>query len=231
MKDQVFVGRNLSDAVRLASEALGVVPGNLRYVVLDQGAEAGLGLAARPAQIAVMLGLPRVESAAVQAPAAVGVPPARDARSALERCVEALLEAGDLAAAVSIEESSDQVSVRIEGADAPFFLQQEAEVLDALEHVLQRVWLQSGERRRLRVSCQGQGASRDEAVRKQARQMAEQAMRSGEPQESAPLNAYERRLIHVELAAEAGLRTFSVGEGRDRRVTVAPAGDATDPKP
>ena len=45
----------------------------------------------------------------------------------------------------------------------------------------------------------------------------------GRPRESRPLNAYERRIIHVAISEEPGLRTFSVGEGADRRVTVAPA--------
>ncbi len=38
------------------------------------------------------------------------------------------------------------------------------------------------------------------------------------------MNAYERRIVHVALQAEPGITTFSVGQGSDRRVTVAPAG-------
>jgi hypothetical protein len=37
-----------------------------------------------------------------------------------------------------------------------------------------------------------------------------------------PLNAYERRIVHLALQDAPGVTTFSVGEGRDRRVTVAP---------
>ncbi len=38
------------------------------------------------------------------------------------------------------------------------------------------------------------------------------------------MNAYERRVVHVALQAEPGVTTYSVGQGSDRRVTVAPAG-------
>jgi spoIIIJ-associated protein len=38
-----------------------------------------------------------------------------------------------------------------------------------------------------------------------------------------PMNAYERRVVHVALQAEPGVTTYSVGEGPSRRVTVAPA--------
>jgi spoIIIJ-associated protein len=45
-----------------------------------------------------------------------------------------------------------------------------------------------------------------------------------------PLNAYERRLVHVALQGEPGITTYSVGEGAGRRVTVAPAdADAAPP--
>lgn len=36
------------------------------------------------------------------------------------------------------------------------------------------------------------------------------------------MNAYERRLIHVELAIRPDVKTESVGEGRDRGVTIRP---------
>jgi predicted RNA-binding protein Jag len=38
----------------------------------------------------------------------------------------------------------------------------------------------------------------------------------------APQNPYERRVVHVALQNEPGVTTYSVGEGPDRRVTVAP---------
>jgi spoIIIJ-associated protein len=38
-----------------------------------------------------------------------------------------------------------------------------------------------------------------------------------------PLNAYDRRIVHLALQDMADIRTYSVGEGLDRRVTVAPA--------
>lgn len=37
-----------------------------------------------------------------------------------------------------------------------------------------------------------------------------------------PMNAYERRLIHVELAGRPDLKTESLGEGKERSVIVKP---------
>ena len=37
-----------------------------------------------------------------------------------------------------------------------------------------------------------------------------------------PMNAYERRLIHSELASRPDIKTESVGEGKERYVVVKP---------
>ena len=57
-------------------------------------------------------------------------------------------------------------------------------------------------------------------------ELAEQVLADGRARRTDPLNSYERRIVHVTLAEVRGVQTFSVGEGADRRVTVAPADDA-----
>jgi spoIIIJ-associated protein len=225
MKDHVFAGVDVAAAVSAASQALGVAAASLRYVVLEQGRAPGLGLAGMPARIAVLLDGGRATPDPVERDEP-GTPHTATSTplAMLERCVQQIIEAADLEVKLVVKEGRDGVSLGLEGRDASFFLQEDGEVLRSLEHVLLRVWLQAGDPRRLRVECEGSRELRDAELRSMARALAEAVRQSGQPQESAPLNAYERRLIHVELAGEAGLQTFSVGEGRDRRVTVALTG-------
>lgn len=47
---------------------------------------------------------------------------------------------------------------------------------------------------------------------------------SGEPYELKPMNAADRRTVH-RVAADAGLASDSVGEGRDRHIVLKPAAE------
>ena len=49
-----------------------------------------------------------------------------------------------------------------------------------------------------------------------------QVVESGEPYDLKPMNAADRRTIH-KVAAEAGIISESVGEGRERHIVLKPA--------
>lgn len=63
---------------------------------------------------------------------------------------------------------------------------------------------------------------RERLIIELARAAARKASGSREPVDLPPMNAYERRLIHTELAIRPDVETESVGEGRSRHVVVKP---------
>jgi spoIIIJ-associated protein len=219
VKDQVFSGRDVEEALAAASLALGVPREGLRYVVLDPGASSGRGLTAQPARVAIMMDRDAPPPPAPTAPAAR---PDRDPRSGPRAIVRAIAEAAGLEVSAEIEETPDTLTVRIEGGDVAFFLDDDADVLEGLDHLLQRMYQRALEPRRLVVTCEGYRVERDEGLRRTAQELAAAVRRDGLPRTTRPLNSYERRVVHVTLAEEPGIRTYSVGEEGDRRVTVAP---------
>ena len=225
MKDQVFAGRDVEEALAAASQALGVPREGLRYVVLDAGTPPGRGLAAQPARVAVMM-----ERA--PAPAAPPPPPARaekDARGGARAIVRAIAEAAGIEVAAEIDETPEALTIKIEGPDTAFFIDDDADVLEGLEHLLQRMYQRGLGSRRLVVTCEGYRAERDEGLRRAARELAAAGRGDGVPRTTQALNSYERRVVHVTLAGEPGIRTYSVGEEGNRRVTVAPRGEGDEP--
>lgn len=63
---------------------------------------------------------------------------------------------------------------------------------------------------------------RHELILELARAAARKTVATKEEIALPPMNAYERRLIHVELAGRPDLKTESIGEGKERSVIVKP---------
>lgn len=222
MKDKVFEGPDVPSALLQAEAATGLAAAALRYVVLEPGAAAGPG-PARPARIAVLLGgggeaaTPRANEKAQPAVDA-------DPEQALFGLIAALARASGLPLSARLERGPETTVVHLEGGDA-FLLEDDGAVLQALEHLLQRAL---GERfsGRLVLDATGYREAREARLTERARAWADEVRRSGRPRELPPMNAYDRRLVHLAMAEEPGVRSFSVGEGSRRRVTIAPAPEA-----
>ena len=63
---------------------------------------------------------------------------------------------------------------------------------------------------------------RSDRLAETAEEWIRKVIESGEPYEVKPMNAADRRTIH-KVAADAGLVSDSVGEGRDRHIVLRPA--------
>jgi spoIIIJ-associated protein len=64
---------------------------------------------------------------------------------------------------------------------------------------------------------------KNQSVIEQAKVAAEQAINEGRAIVLRPMSAYERRIIHIELANNPEVVTESIGEGEGRKVVVKPA--------
>ena len=63
---------------------------------------------------------------------------------------------------------------------------------------------------------------RENIIVELAKASARKALLAKEEIKLPPMNAYERRLIHVELSTRPDVKTESMGEGRERYVVVKP---------
>lgn len=217
MKDAIFSGEDVAAALAAASRALGQPVGALRYVVLQEPKPGRLGLTAQPARIAVMMDAGR---SAGSPPAPGPEPePQPDLPTQIGALGHRLSEATGLEIALGVAEKEGRLEVKIEGAGASAFLGEEG-VPPALEHVLRRWAERAGQD--LAVTGAGHRERRDEALRVRALQLADAVRVDGQPRRLEGLNSYERRIVHVALQDAPGIETFSVGEGTERRVVIAP---------
>jgi spoIIIJ-associated protein len=240
MSDPVFTGQDVPDAVASAARSLGLEASRLRYVVLDPGRPGALGVGPSPARIAVLLerrpaGEARGGPAGVRSRAQDEAPQraprseeqpraprAGDVSADIRGLVRVLAESAAVDLAAEVEPGGDGLTVRLQGPGCEMLLEEEGEVFRSLEHILQRAFRGRLESGRLAVQCEGYRDHRDGKLREQALALARAVEADGRARRTEPLNSYERRIVHMVVSEIPSLETFSVGEGADRRVTVAP---------
>jgi len=119
----------------------------------------------------------------------------------------------------------DQEGLRIQvgGDDVALLLGHNAELLDALEYLGNRVLARSsGEERRLVFDSLGYRSRREKELRLMAEKAAEKVRLSRIPFSFDPMTPNERRIIHLALANDVSVTTESQGNGENRKVTIRP---------
>jgi len=102
--------------------------------------------------------------------------------------------------------------------------QHNAELLKALEHIALRwLWLDPQFYGRIRFDAGGFRALRIEELKLSARVAAERVRETRAPFRFNAMSSRERRILHLVLKGEPGVRTSSEGAGEDRQVVVFPA--------
>lgn len=93
----------------------------------------------------------------------------------------------------------------------------------ALEHVLRRMFSKNlGNTVRFSIDINGYRAENARMLRERARGAADEARRRHASVMFEPMTAFERRIIHLELASRGDVVTESNGEGLGRHVVIRP---------
>jgi spoIIIJ-associated protein len=115
------------------------------------------------------------------------------------------------------------IHVDVRGDDLSILIGRRSETLNAFQYVASLMvgkevqqWVQ------LVVDVEGYRSRRESQLRRMARRMAEQAIKTGRRQVLEPMSSNERRIIHLELREHPAVTTESVGEDPYRKVTIVP---------
>lgn len=146
------------------------------------------------------------------------------AKTCLELGYEIHLEARSGGAAAGAEVENPEVLVVFRGRDQELLLARSAELLQALEYIALR-WLRLDPHYydRIRFDSGDYRALRIEELKLSARVAAERVCETHVPFRFNPMPARERRIIHLVLKDQPGVRTTSEGVGEQRQVVVYPA--------
>lgn len=124
------------------------------------------------------------------------------------------------------EETSDNlpISVEIQLTESKYLIGKFGVNLAALQHLLRIIIRKkAGEQIDFNVDVNGYREEQRQSIINFARESAEKAIQEKKSVMLRPMNAFERRLVHVELSQTDGVKTESIGEGEERKVVIKPA--------
>lgn len=122
-----------------------------------------------------------------------------------------------------VETSEDGTRINLEGEGAEALLARRGEGLQALQHIVDSAFRRQLGDERLLVDCMDYRRGKDNELRQMAKFLAEKAKTTGTDQSIGPLNAYERRLVHLAVAQVPGVTSESVGDAAVKTVTITAA--------
>ena len=137
--------------------------------------------------------------------------------------LERLLDILDVDGDIDLDVEGDRASVAIVGGQLDDLIGGDGSVLEALQELTRLAVAQStGVRSRLMLDVGGYRAKRRADLTTLAAETAARVAASRQPERMAPMNPFERKVVHDVVAGVAGVHSESEGEEPSRRVVVLP---------
>ncbi|NLA58153.1 MAG: protein jag [Firmicutes bacterium] len=205
--------RTVEEAIAEALEELQVAREDVEIEILDEGSRAFLGLiGGKLARVRVTVRDKREEKA-----------------QATAEFLQGILDRMGIVTRVEYSwQDEDVLRLDIQGEELGLVIGRRGETLDALQYLVSLAMNKNGEWIRIILDAEGYRARREETLRNLALRLGERVKRTGRRAVLDPMNAMERRIIHLALQDDAGVETHSEGVAPYRRVIIAPKRHRTD---
>ncbi|HRY52227.1 MAG TPA: R3H domain-containing nucleic acid-binding protein [Candidatus Portnoybacteria bacterium] len=145
----------------------------------------------------------------------------------IKELIEGLISSSGLEGHVAeLSESEGSVLVQIESQEAGYLIGRNGDSLRSLQQLARAmVSKKIVDAPRLTLDINNYQQERIEMLKSAAQSLAREVVRQGSARYLPPMNAYERRIIHMTLIDLPGIKTESEGDGEERRVVIKPAGN------
>ena len=238
------IAPSVEEAVEKGLQELGLRGEDVDVEILDEGKRGLLGLGSRQARIAIKIKPQAKETepqkSGVQLVKQHAALPLEDQKqratseepeeiSIARETINIILEKMHVNADISVQlgdgDSShvQPILIDIEGDDLSFLIGRKAETINALQYIASLiVGRELGRWIPLQIDVQHYRKRREDELRKLAKRIADQVIRTGRKQVLEPMPPNERRIVHIELRENPYVETESIGEDPRRKVTVRP---------
>ena len=204
MKSIKMKGKNVNEAVGAALAVLGISKEMAIVKVINEG-KAG------------MMGILGGEEAEVEVLAKEGA--GEEARQALQNILDKM---GLLAIAEIASEDAEAVKLAVKGEDMGRIIGKEGAMLKSLEVVVGSIMRKLlGAPLRVRIDAGGYVEKREKVLQKLAGEVADEVVQAGQEKVLPYMEAADRRIMHLFVQDNPKVKSYSVGEGKERRMVIA----------
>lgn len=200
--------KSIEDAIALACEKLKLPREQLEIEILSKGSSGIFGIVgAKKAKI-------RVSTKQL---------PVDAARERAKEILTEILKHVDLPTVVESEARNGHVYLNIISNGSGLLIGKRGKTLQALQYLVSKILQnQTGENLSVIVDTENYRTKREENLAELAHQLCDKVKKSHRPLTTGPMNAQDRRIIHLTLKEDSDVRTQSKGEGNLRRVIIYP---------
>ena len=147
----------------------------------------------------------------------------------IEELLELLVDALGLDAEIAVRREDDTITGALVGDDLGLFIGRHGQTIDAVQHLAQRIVFRSHPPResdlRVVIDAAGYRDRRASALRRQADEAADEALRYDRAVSLDAMVASERKVVHEHLRERGDVETYSEGQEPERHLVVAPLKD------
>jgi spoIIIJ-associated protein len=208
MQPQEFEEKSIEDAILRACQELKLPREKLEIEVLSKGSSGIFGIVgAKKARIRVTVTALPVQAAAERA----------------KEILSNILKYLDIPTVIECQEKEDAVYLNVISNGSGLLIGKRGKTLNALQYLVAKLLhREMGENLSVVVDTENYRSKRESSLTELAQQLSEKVKKSSRPLTTGPMNAQDRRIIHLALKEDHEVRTKSKGEGNLRRVVIYP---------
>lgn len=205
------IGKTVEEAIRKGLEELKVSRDDVKIEVLEEPSNGGV-LGILSAKLAkVRLTVDKKVSDEV----------AEKTKTRLEEILKEMFEITGETINYTVEKNGNQMNLTITGDDVAHLIGYKGKTIEAFQSLLNSILQREDEEyAKVFVEINDYKKKKEEKLRKLANKMAANCVKFRRPIRLEPMSAYERLIIHRELADRKDVETESIGEEPRRRVVI-----------
>lgn len=140
-------------------------------------------------------------------------------REALGQIVEQITDGTN----IDVVLDHEHIQFNVSGGSSAILIGKRGQTLEAIQFIVDKIVNRQHEQRlRVQIDVEDYMKNRRANLRDLAERLAEKSKRTGKPVTLGQMNAHDRRIVHIALKDDRGVRTQSRGDGFYRKLIIFP---------